>query len=259
VTCLWTDAGDLELWDRRTDVHLATEAAPDLSAVVALPEGCVTLSDEAVRLHGRTGSSREILGRRGAVAWDGERLLVADGREIRAFDERGEPGAVFLAGPGVSALSGEGSSVVAGFVDGTLEVLGPEGEARPPGLPFDQTPSSAVVRIVPGPMGTLAVGYANGLLGIWGSRGGGRLYAERLHGAVVHLLYEEGRLYAATELGDHRTLDLGVFRDGWCDVLREVWEAVPVVWRAGAPELSAPPPDHPCHEAAPAARDPGAP
>jgi len=47
-------------------------------------------------------------------------------------------------------------------------------------------------------------------------------------------------------LGDRTTLDLRVFGQDYCDVVREVWSKTPVVWDEGAAVLRAPPSDHRC-------------
>jgi len=90
------------------------------------------------------------------------------------------------------------------------------------------------------------VGYANGLLGIWDLESGKRLHHARLHGQLAHLLLEGGRLHAATELGSHLVWDLRVLGQDYCELMREIWTAVPVVWESGQPVLRPPPTDHAC-------------
>jgi hypothetical protein len=99
---------------------------------------------------------------------------------------------------------------------------------------------------MPGPPGTVIAGFANGLLGLWNLDNGARLYATRLHGPIRHLLRDGPALIAATELGDHRRLDLGVFDIDHCALLRAVWRAVPVAWENGLLVRRPPPADHPC-------------
>jgi hypothetical protein len=97
-----------------------------------------------------------------------------------------------------------------------------------------------------GPSGTLLAGFADGTVGIWNLDNGSRLHHARLHGAVRQLRVRRGTLLAATELGQHLTLDLGVFQRPYCEVLRQLWRQVPVVWEAGLPVLRPPPRQHPC-------------
>jgi hypothetical protein len=102
------------------------------------------------------------------------------------------------------------------------------------------------VSIKEGPKRTLAVGFANGFLGLWSADRGSLLHSERLHGPVVHLARRAQKLYAASDLGDHVVVDLGVFHSSYCDVLQNVWKEVPVVWRDGELTLQAPPVSHRC-------------
>jgi hypothetical protein len=103
--------------------------------------------------------------------------------------------------------------------------------------------------MVEGPEGTLIAGYANGLVGIWSLANGARLEHDRLHGPVTNLLRRGSRLYAATELGEHLVLDLSVFDTSYCELMRRVWEAVPVVWERGVLVLRPPPDGHRCRRA----------
>ena len=69
---------------------------------------------------------------------------------------------------------------------------------------------------------------------------------QRLHGAVVHLALDGDNLLAATDLGGYLTFDLGIFRVPYCQLMRKVWEEVPIVWEAGLPKLRPPPTNHRC-------------
>jgi hypothetical protein len=130
--------------------------------------------------------------------------------------------------------------VVVGFGNGDVQQLG----ARD--VPFIGAPSTPVVRLLAGPSGTMIVGYANGLIGIWALDNGARLYATRLHGPIAHIVNAGDRLYVASELGDHTTLDLAPFTQPRCELLAEIWRAVPVAWENGLAVLRAPPADHAC-------------
>jgi hypothetical protein len=116
-------------------------------------------------------------------------------------------------------------------------------------------PASEVRSFLPGPLDTLIAGYANGFLGIWSLRTGTLLYELRLHGPIEHLLFEGETLYAASTLGDHVTLDLGVLGRPYCDLMREVWAAVPVAWSDGHAIAQPPPNDHPCAGARPSSEN----
>src|SRR4030095_9846597 len=99
-----------------------------------------------------------------------------------------------------------------------------------------------------GPRGTVIVGYSGGVVGMWALADGKRLGQALLHGPVVHLLLEDQQLYAATELGQHLTWDLGVFYRDYCSLMREIWSEVPVVWSNGRPVAAAAPTDHVCSQ-----------
>ena len=73
-----------------------------------------------------------------------------------------------------------------------------------------------------------------------------RLSRLHLHGPVVHLRLDKSVLYAATELGDRRVVDLKTLDDEYCRVMREIWREVPAVWVHAGPRSGPPPPDHRC-------------
>jgi hypothetical protein len=171
---------------------------------------------------------------------------VAAGNRVFAFDRSGKLQASYDAAVGVSAMAYVKDWLVLGNRDGNIELVSTRPGRKRPTFIFEDVPSSPVVRMLEGPMGTLVVGYANGLMGIWNVANGTRLEHFRLHGPVAHLLIEAGRLYAATELGDRHVVDLQVFRMDYCDLMRTVWKAVPVVWQKGLPVLQPMPVRHRC-------------
>ncbi len=144
-------------------------------------------------------------------------------------------------------MTPSGHYVVVGFAEGSIELIPTASSRLKPSYAFEQVPSSPPVRILAGPMGTLIIGYANGLVGIWNQSDGTRLAHAQLHGPVVHLLLENGKLYAATELGGHLVWDLSAFYRDYCELLREVWQQVPVIWYEGHPTARPPPADHRCN------------
>ena len=102
------------------------------------------------------------------------------------------------------------------------------------------------MRIIRGPRKTLIAGFANGVFGLWSLANGIRLEHRRIHGSVVHLVYRRPTLVAASELGQHATLDLSVFHRPYCELLRQVWQRVGVVWDKGLPRRRSPNPNHRC-------------
>ena len=139
-----------------------------------------------------------------------------------------------------------GDWLALGNRDGNIELVSTVPGKSAPSFNFEDIPSNPVVRLLGGPKGTLIAGYANGLLGIWNLRNGTRLEHTRLHGPVSHMLLLGRKFYAATELGDHLVMDLSVFYEDYCDLLRRVWKKVPVVWEAGLPVVRPPPKNHRC-------------
>jgi dipeptidyl aminopeptidase/acylaminoacyl peptidase len=244
--CIYTHSGTLELWDRDTDKKLLVRPVDRVRRLLALGgKRCVFLGGDRVGLYERSGAYRLLRQDASAIEEDNGQILVAARGRVVVLDPSGGEIASFKSGPGVSAIARTRSWLAVGFENGNIELI-PTGAGQPPGFTFEQAPSSPVVRLVPGPMKTLIAGFANGQLGIWHLRDGSQLIHERLHGRVIHLKLDRGRLIAATEIGDHVVLDLSIFREGYCPLLRSIWSKVPLVWEGGLPILRAPPGDHVC-------------
>ncbi len=118
-------------------------------------------------------------------------------------------------------------------------------------LRLEEVPASPAVRLVPGPPGTLLAGFGDGTVGVWSLQDGRSLYRAKLHGAAIHLVASDRLVFAASELGDSLTLSLDAFGRDYCDLLREVWGDVDVVWRDGRPAVAPIPQDHACRAAPP--------
>jgi WD40 repeat protein/serine/threonine protein kinase len=253
VLCLQTEDDRLELWDLSSDRRLLQRHLPGLRQVAAVPDGCVALSASSrtaeegeARLVGRDGSTRVLAGRARAVVWDRGTIYVVENRRVAEHDPRGRRRGSLPCDPGASAVVRVGEWLVLGNQDGNIDLLPRTKGLRRPSFSFEETPSSPVVRMLAGPMGTVIIGYANGTVGIWNLRNGSLLEQLQLHGPAIHLHYQRGQLYAATELGASHVLDLTVYDESYCDLLRAVWREVPVVWSGGLPLLQPPPRDHRC-------------
>ncbi|MFH0903024.1 MAG: hypothetical protein V2A73_20535, partial [Pseudomonadota bacterium] len=185
-----------------------------------------------------------------AIAFQGSRVLVATGEQVRLFDEKGKALSAVKVDQGVSAvgLIDEGRLLVAGYDAGDLELLPVSPGTARPAFSLEETIPAPVERIVEGPRQTLVVGYTSGDLGIWSLETGKRLRHFKLHGPVVHLFVdrETRRLYAATEVGDYRAIDLAAFYQDYCELMADVWSNVPVVWQAGVPAMAPPSARHRC-------------
>ena len=240
--CIRTHDDRLEIWDRERDAPLSTVQVPGLRQVLSLARGgCVVLAGDRAQLYQSSGALRELAAGASAIALEGDEILVAAGRKVHLFDGSGRLMGRLPADLGVSAIARVGHRLVLGFEDGNIELAGGPGRA----LALKETPSRPVDRIIQGPPGTLIAGYSNGFLGIWQLDNGALLYSTRLHGPVVHLLLKGGRLYAATQLGDHLLLEVGVFQKSYCALMREVWSGLPVVWNGGV-QRARPPAGHRC-------------
>jgi WD40 repeat protein len=237
--CLTTWQGRLEMWDRAQDKKLYERRGA--GRVLAGPGGCLTLEGESAELHTPTGTLI-IATAATAVASDGPGWVVADGDRVVSFDPDGNERGRSPGGIGVTALVRSGDAMVLGYRDGILERR--RGDLM---LLFDETPSSAVTALAPGPApGTVLAGFANGAVGMWDTGNGKRLESMQLHGLVEGVVMARGALHAATDLGDHASYDLAAFGEDYCELLRGIWRQVPTQWGEGVPQARPPPAGHRC-------------
>ncbi len=245
IACAYTDTGSLEAWDRRADRRLFAKAIDRVSSVVARAHGCAVVVRGVASAYDLAGNPQVLARTSTAMVADGQRLFVADGRNVIEFNERGGAVNHYKGDLHVTAMVRVGRFIALGFQDGNIELIATHGAAAKVSS-FEAVPASPVVSMIAGPRGTLVVGFANGLLGIWHLANGARLDHARLHGAAIHLGLVGGRLYAATERGDHLVIKLDAFNLGYCELLREVWARVPVLWEGGLPKLAPLPRKHRC-------------
>jgi hypothetical protein len=247
--CVATFTEYLEQWDLAKDRRHVRKRIPGLEQVLAPGDGCITLARGQVAHHHSTGKTKVLVPREAVAVAASEKpsaVLVASRQRVLTLSSSGEQIAHYPADVGVSTMARSADWLVLGYRDGNIELVSLQTGAKRQGFSFKDVPASPVERILIGPMNTLIVGYANGLLGIWNLQSGRRLEHVHLHGPVIHLLLTRDRLYAATELGHHVSWDLSVLRSGYCTLLQQVWDKVPVVWRDGRPVLQPPPSDHRC-------------
>ena len=252
LLCLATHQEELQLWDMVEDRLLDSAAVPGLGEVRALAEGCLFIAEgelKSIRAGQEPRSLAEGVQIR-AFSWSpaNERVLAATKTQALVLNLEGERLAEHQIDQGVTAIAWLWDAIVLGYEDGDLDILTPTGEERDGELSFEETPLSPVVSLIEGPQGTLIAGFANGELGIWSMENGSRLLSERLHGPVIHLVLSDRQLYAVTELGQHRSIDLSVFERDYCELLGEVWAEVPVAWENARPVPREAPADHQCRE-----------
>ena len=236
----------LELWPgfAGSASPLRRELSGEVGRLIALDEACVVVVGEQLTVLHRSGRSRVLGLPAGAVvAGEADGFLVAAAGRLRAFDAGGREAGRSLAIPaGVSAVVRDAGRRVLGFVEGQVEVHRP-GEAT---LALQQTPASAALALRPVTGELLVVGFANGMVGTWSLTDGALLERAWLHGAVTRLVADGDRVFAVSELGDHRALDHRAVRQPYCQLLREVWARVPVLWERGVAVQRAPPASHAC-------------
>jgi hypothetical protein len=170
-------------------------------------------------------------------------MLVVIGPELELFDEEGRLQGTFGSGTGVTAAVWLGDLVAVGFRDGGLELRGRSAERS---VAFQDTPQGSATRLVKGPNGTLAAGFADGSFGVWSLSSGARLERGAVHGAVRHLIMHDQLLIVASEMGATASMDLSGLTTDYCDLLREVWSRVPVLWRDEGAVVREPDRGHRC-------------
>ncbi|MBW2276386.1 MAG: WD40 repeat domain-containing protein, partial [Deltaproteobacteria bacterium] len=254
LLCVATFDGELELWSIEGDERLFADRVDGLEQVVALPDGClVGTTAGQVRLYKTAGSHQALYDRAGSIAYEAGRqeIMVTSDDEVKIFDRAGKAIASHQVDLGVTAMTRVDGLLVLGFNDGAIQLAdlnnsSAQAEIRSGEFSFEGVPASSVERFLEGPKNTLVAGYANGFLGIWSMRSGTLLHHFKLHGPIEHLLFDDETLYAVTALGDRQTLDLGVLGRNYCDLMNEVWDAVPVLWSEGRAVANDPPTDHEC-------------
>lgn len=248
LLCLLTHDHGLELWNTKSDALLAESDGP-FSMVVAHARGCLVRSLRGAEIVSPNMAPTRLPteGDVSAVGIGREHVAAAVGPQVAIYDADAKPVTAVDVSAGATAVAVLSGAVVVGYRDGHLQIRAIEGAAMD--VSFQSVPSSRVVRIVEGPADTVAAGYENGFVGLWSLKDGTLLAQARLHGEVVHLLLSEQHLVAATDLGDHVAWNLGAFYQDYCELVRAVWERVPVVWE-GRPVGRNPPAGHACVGAA---------
>lgn len=251
VGCLLNHDGELRLWALGDEERVLREVDQRPSSILAVDSGCVALQGDEVWLHGPDeGATSRVLraGVEAIASAPGGQLLIADGREVQliSLDEGARPRTRVATGGWVTAMLALDDGVVVGFGDGGLELLSFSQDDASRAFSFEGLPASPPTALALGPSDTLVAGFRNGVVGLWSVLNGSSLLRFRLHGPVRHLDVVEDELRVVTELGDTRLIDVGALRLGRCELLRELWRSVPVVWSEGAPARRPPPRQHPC-------------
>ncbi len=237
--CLLDRAGELHLWDLKLD-RRAWSAEVSGTTVVATDEGCLVSGNGDALLFDAQGSYKRLSSKALAVSWQRGRALVVDGAHLQIFDQQGRRTGQHDVDANVTAAMLLDPWLVLGFREGNIELHPRAGGKARPGPAFEEVPSSAVVTLQEGPAGTLLAGFANGMVGIWNRETGALLHSERLHGPARQLRLHGRKLHAASELGDHVSLDMATFYSPYAKLLEEVQARVPVIWRGGRVQAAQP-------------------
>jgi WD40 repeat protein/serine/threonine protein kinase len=242
----------LALWHVAGDELVAERKDKDVAQLVATPTGCVirTAGGQAL-LYARDGASRSLVASEvTGVGYGAGAVFVAAGNKVHIFNDssaaKDPPRDALSASAGIVAIARSGPWLVVGYRNGNIELLPMDASQQRPSFSFERAPASRPEIIVPGPPGTVVLGYANGVVGIWSEANGTLLASERLHGRVVHLRTEGQRLYAVSELGQHLVWELEAFYRPYCELLHNVWADVPVVWHNGQPTMREPDAENHC-------------
>jgi WD40 repeat protein/serine/threonine protein kinase len=238
AACLLTHDGGVERWDVRADRVAFSQPAAAVDDLVALGDGCLVLGDGGKAWRADASGTRVVVEPADAVAADAEGALIASGRTVIALAPDGTRREVDAGGSGITALVRDGDGIVVGRVGGELERIG-----RPA---FESRPGSAVLALAIGPGGSVIAGHLDGTVSVWDGRTGRQLTTARLHGRVIHVVVSGTRLVAATDLGDLHVADLGGLASPACDILRQVWQGVPIVWEGDGFVRRSPPAGHVC-------------
>ncbi len=242
--CLATFDNKLEIWDEPRDVRVAQVDVPGLLALEAGERGCVTLA-------GTTASLVDVHGKVEVLSTEARSILVSGGRILVGLGDRiltvGENEPPEVVEPGLSAMGRTAAGdLLLGFDHGGIQI-----RRRGGVLTLRDTPSAAVLQLVSGSPALVAAGFTDGTIGLWSATTGQRLLTWWLHGQVSHLSLQGSRLIALTDVGQVGDWLIEKYSLPYCQLLQDVWRAVPVVWEDGNPVVKPTPTEHPCFRAGP--------
>jgi len=243
LLCLATFDGAMEIWDLTADrMGGRAEEVGTADQLAATDVGCALLVDATQRasLLAPDGALVPLAEGATAVGAAPDEALVVAGNEVLAYGESGSHRAEGPFGGGAVSVARAGDRIVLGYPEGSIEIVDPSGGA--PAVLLDEPPASRPLRLAAGPGDIVVAGFADGSLGLWYAGDGTLLEHRRLHGPLVHLRVGNRSLDAATELGDHRSMDLGALDSSYPDLLDRVRSGTPVVWERGTAVLEGAPP-----------------
>jgi hypothetical protein len=236
----------VELWNTTTDRLTISKKVSEPKRACPLGSGLAVLAGGKLHVFDARGNEVAGLAGVGALAVRSDELIVGSDSEVAVLDRSGTRRHAYPAVGPFTAVGGTSKWLVAGRENGSLTLIRRGADRDEPEISFEGLPSSPAAEIIAGPAEIVIVGYADGAFGLWSLRTGARLYLGRLHGAIHHLLLERKTLYAVSDLGHVAVVDLSVFHRDYCEIMREIWADIPIVWKRGRAVRRAVPRDHAC-------------
>jgi serine/threonine protein kinase len=241
--CLQTHDARILLLDLRSGRTLFERGAALAVQLVVARDGCATVdADRRATIHRVEGV--QVVGEDArSVTTAGDTLAVIRQERLELLGPAGRVSHPLPAG--VTAARLVGRELLLGFEDGRVAgmALGADPETVPARW-FESADGGAVVSLSQ-TAGLAVAGYATGVVAIWDLETRRRLVWFQLNGAVVHLARGPGQLYLATDLGDHRVLDLSAIELAYCDLMRRIWRELPEAWSEEG-RIVGEPPEHRC-------------
>jgi WD40 repeat protein len=249
VVCVEEPFGHVSLW--KNDQKLAVQQVSRVVRAEAFPGGCIVIrllaspngeADESFLLR-PDGRFEKLPYRVSVAAWVNGALLLAAEKTVRVLDRDLHEQSAYPIRASAWAVSQNDDTIAAGFVQGGVTLISKSGREVPA---LELQPSRAPHVIAFGPGHTLIVGYGDGGLGIWSTIDGSRLDFVNLSGDVSAVRVVGDDLFALTSRGDTFTMSLAPLTADYCDLLREVWGKMPLLWNEGRLATSPAPRDHRC-------------
>ncbi|HOT12126.1 MAG TPA: protein kinase, partial [Polyangiaceae bacterium] len=225
--CYLSRDGMLKRWDLKADTQSWQHPMPHGIKVMAHESRCFVLqSDGEASLWNDRGERRTVASDATAIGVrQGEGLVAVSGKILRtALD--GTVTSQIPVDERISALAYVGTYLVAGTYQGDIRFLMDENTRDQPRGSLPGLPSASVQALLEGPAETVVAGFSNGMVGVWDGRRRALVATEHLHGKVLFLQRNRGKVHALSELGDRVTLDLELLERPYCEVMRDVWDRV---------------------------------
>ena len=249
----FTAEDHVEFWDLVTGRRRGRERVPGVEDVLAGDTGFFALAGDSVSFRtcpedGKGPCTGSVLVEEGAsgLVQDLDSVFVASGDLVHRYSVDGKHLGSIPGGLGLITLLHLEQTMILGFSDGSVEVRGQPGHADEGRTVLKDTPSGRAVVIRSVTDQVIAVGFGNGLVGLWNRDNGELLDSWKLHGPVTHMVIHEQYLYAASSAGGYMARDLGVFHRPYCELMEEIWQEIPVIWDGERPVRSHSDPDHEC-------------